>query len=149
MVWEGKQHLVFYNIQAVFPAATSSFSQEEHCFGALLLPQTGNSRCEWNWSAIVLLTILSLKNDAGLKMGVQGIQRSLTSIVRKSRNRQNINVRMLPHLVPSTDFQPASIEQVVLKGFVLCCLFHQWNEEYVTSCGAEDINKGQNMSELL
>lgn len=30
--------------------------------------------------------------------------------------------RMLSHLVPSTGFQPASIEQGVLGEFILCCL---------------------------
>lgn len=56
---------------------------------------------------------------------------------------------MLSHLVPSTDFQPASIEQGVLKGFILCCLLHQWSEVNVATYGAVGINKGQNMSELL
>lgn len=37
---------------------------------------------------------------------------------------------MLSHLVPSTDFQPASIEQGVLEGSIPCCLLlerdHHW-----------------------
>jgi len=53
------------------------------------------------------------------------------------------NSRMLSHLVPSTDLQPASIVEGELKGFIPCFVLHQWGEVSVTTYGVVRINKGQ------